>query len=259
MSGSSTHFSKGYRLDWTYKQAVYKSLESARCCVVRGQPRYSPLAVYSHMPSLFPPPLSPVLLEFSSLLITGAYHPSAPIHLALSSPRAIICAASRSALVSNLHQFNDAFLTEESGKGSTSGLTSKIEILYCSRVSDVQEPWFMVSCCQLSSKPCSSVSTLFPFSRGKTRRSGYRTYSSPSENNSTNITKHDHTCWAIEIFLEWRWKQQLDFSVRTLDGTWTVLFLIPDCHKETFCCPLILTLSIVFSSPSLSWKTCLRQ
>ncbi|KAH9482975.1 hypothetical protein JR316_0005075 [Psilocybe cubensis] len=82
------------------------------------------------MPSLFPPPLAPNIPEAPSLLVTGKYHPSAPIHLALSSHRAIVLSASRSDLVSDLQQFNDAFLNTESGKGSTSELSSRIEIFY---------------------------------------------------------------------------------------------------------------------------------
>ncbi|CAA7260156.1 unnamed protein product [Cyclocybe aegerita] len=89
--------------------------------------RDSPLHHHHHL-------LSP-LPRFSTLLITGPYHPSAPIHLTLSSKaatpesRAIILAPSRSALKGNLQQFNDAWLASRSGHGKMTELTLNDTIL----------------------------------------------------------------------------------------------------------------------------------
>ena len=79
--------------------------------------------------SMFPPP-GPQLPSFNTLLITGPYHPSAPIHLALSlDQRAILLSPSRDAFLEDLQQFNDSWLNSHSGKGRFTSLTSNISIL----------------------------------------------------------------------------------------------------------------------------------
>ncbi|KAF9550323.1 hypothetical protein CPC08DRAFT_647938 [Agrocybe pediades] len=87
------------------------------------------------MPTLFPSPPSTtkdlLLPEFSSLLITGSYHSSAPVHLSLSSAQhqSIIISPSKSAFSQDLQQFKDAWLTANSGHGSITALSSKISVL----------------------------------------------------------------------------------------------------------------------------------
>ncbi|KDR83339.1 hypothetical protein GALMADRAFT_55637 [Galerina marginata CBS 339.88] len=86
------------------------------------------------MTSLFPSP-HPPLPDFSTLLIAGPYHASAPIHLALSSnlntprSRTILFAPSRSTLKQDLQRFNDSWLTARSGNGATSELASNVIVL----------------------------------------------------------------------------------------------------------------------------------
>ncbi|KAF4619113.1 hypothetical protein D9613_005598 [Agrocybe pediades] len=86
------------------------------------------------MPTLFPSPPSTtkdlLLPEFSSLLITGSYHSSAPVHLSLSSAQhqSIIISPSKSAFSQDLQQFKDAWLTANSGHGSITALSSKISV-----------------------------------------------------------------------------------------------------------------------------------
>ncbi|KAF8164932.1 hypothetical protein B0H34DRAFT_687147 [Crassisporium funariophilum] len=87
------------------------------------------------MLSLFPPP-SPPAPEFRTLLVTGAYHPSAPIHLSFSfcsqAPRSrtILFTPSKSSITNRLQNFNDAWLTSNSGCGTISELASRISIFY---------------------------------------------------------------------------------------------------------------------------------
>ncbi|KAF8974772.1 hypothetical protein BDZ97DRAFT_1775307 [Flammula alnicola] len=87
------------------------------------------------MLSLFPQP-APALPNLSTLLIAGPYHPSAPIHLALtlnsenSKARTIILSPSRSVFKEDLLRFNDSWLNSHSGDGKISELTSNIVLFY---------------------------------------------------------------------------------------------------------------------------------
>lgn len=87
------------------------------------------------MLSLFPPPQPPPLPDFSTILITGSYHQSAPIHLALSANTinpygpAVIFAPSKETLKEGLQQLNDSWLTAHSGEGAITEITSKATVL----------------------------------------------------------------------------------------------------------------------------------
>ncbi|KAI0082597.1 hypothetical protein K474DRAFT_1655404 [Panus rudis PR-1116 ss-1] len=87
------------------------------------------------MASMFPAP-SPKLPEFRTLLIQGPYHPSAPIHLCLSHNathdpgKTLLLAPSRANLVSSLREFNDEWISEHGGDGSTHKLARDVNILY---------------------------------------------------------------------------------------------------------------------------------
>ncbi|KAF9481965.1 hypothetical protein BDN70DRAFT_991458 [Pholiota conissans] len=83
--------------------------------------------------SLFPEP-APSLPPFSSLLIAGPYHPSAPVHLAFTSagpksPVLLLC-PDRAKFNEEMVQFNDHWLNSQSGTGKNSKLTSYVSILY---------------------------------------------------------------------------------------------------------------------------------
>ena len=86
------------------------------------------------MTSLFPP-AGPQLPEFKSILITGNYHASAPIHLCLShalqpeTTRVVLVVASRSALTASLARLRDEWIDVHGGEGRTSGAASKVQIL----------------------------------------------------------------------------------------------------------------------------------
>ncbi|KAF8901696.1 hypothetical protein CPB84DRAFT_1679571 [Gymnopilus junonius] len=87
------------------------------------------------MLSLFPPPQPPSLPDFSTILITGPYHQSAPVHLALSSNTinptgsTVIFAPSKETLKEGLQQLNDCWLTAHSGQGAITEITSKATVL----------------------------------------------------------------------------------------------------------------------------------
>ncbi|KAH0587402.1 hypothetical protein H2248_006192 [Termitomyces sp. 'cryptogamus'] len=88
------------------------------------------------MPSLFPQ-CGPSLPPFSSLLITGDYHPSAPIYLCLSSisefvgpGKAILISSSRQSLKATLEHHNDEWLKVNSGNGSTTSSSSRVQLFY---------------------------------------------------------------------------------------------------------------------------------
>lgn len=88
------------------------------------------------MSSLFPDTLAGNSLPpFKTLLIKGPYHPSAPIHLCLShtsthpQSRSLFLTPSRTGLKDALAIFNDDWLTEKSGHGTVSEISSRIKIL----------------------------------------------------------------------------------------------------------------------------------
>ncbi|KDQ21053.1 hypothetical protein BOTBODRAFT_183713 [Botryobasidium botryosum FD-172 SS1] len=95
--------------------------------------------------SLFPDLTASTLLPpFRTLLITGCYPPSAPIHLALShlsgqnsatgilrkKQRVLLITPSRGDFSSRLEAYNDERLNAQSGHGQMTHLLSKIDILY---------------------------------------------------------------------------------------------------------------------------------
>src|ERR1700761_66213 len=86
------------------------------------------------MTSLFPLP-SPTFPDFSSLVISGSLHCSAPIHFCLthlaSRPRkkAIFLTPSRSTFVEALQNFNDDWLNECGGYGAVSSVLSRVTAL----------------------------------------------------------------------------------------------------------------------------------
>ncbi|KAK7054147.1 hypothetical protein R3P38DRAFT_3386287 [Favolaschia claudopus] len=87
------------------------------------------------MASLFP--AGPVLPEFKSLIVKGLYHPSAPIHLALShcdkfpnGTRVLIVAPSRETTVTALQEHNDDWMSLHAGTGNTLRLASCTTVYY---------------------------------------------------------------------------------------------------------------------------------
>jgi hypothetical protein len=86
------------------------------------------------MPSLFPHP-GPQLPSFKTLLVKGNYHPSAPIHLSLSlitrlnDSEAVIITPSRQKFATALQEYNDEWLTSNSGLGATTCLSSRVKLL----------------------------------------------------------------------------------------------------------------------------------
>ncbi|KAJ7284095.1 hypothetical protein C8J57DRAFT_1294378 [Mycena rebaudengoi] len=86
------------------------------------------------MASLFPS--GPKLPEFASLLVKGSYHPSAPIHLALShaahfpGTRTLLITPSRQTMVLALQNYNDDWISTHSGKGKTLDLASLATAYY---------------------------------------------------------------------------------------------------------------------------------
>lgn len=84
------------------------------------------------MASIFPPVRdSPQLPEFKSLIVKGAYHPSAPIHFCLSRPEstAILLSPSGGRFTAALEEFNDAWLNDHGGNGAVASSLSRIKIL----------------------------------------------------------------------------------------------------------------------------------
>ncbi|KAF9224288.1 hypothetical protein BS17DRAFT_779595 [Gyrodon lividus] len=81
---------------------------------------------------LFPEP-EPCLPRFTTLLIYGPYHPSAPIHLCLSlepGDKAMLFTPSRQLLLDSLRNYNDEWLNSYSGTGSVSSISSRTKIFY---------------------------------------------------------------------------------------------------------------------------------
>lgn len=88
------------------------------------------------MSSLFPPLAhAPLLPVFDSLLITGSFHPTAPIHLCLShlsrgqDLEAIIITPSRQAIIQALQEYHDDWLTANSGTGRYTDVSSRVKVL----------------------------------------------------------------------------------------------------------------------------------
>ncbi|KAK0467942.1 uncharacterized protein EV420DRAFT_1635211 [Desarmillaria tabescens] len=86
------------------------------------------------MLSLFPG-FEPQLPSFTSLLIQGPYHASAPIHLALShtsqanSSSAIFLSPSNQLVTVALKEYNDSWLAIHSGQGRVSEMSSRVKML----------------------------------------------------------------------------------------------------------------------------------
>lgn len=86
------------------------------------------------MLSLFPPP-GPLLPPFFSLLATGAFHPSAPLHLAIGhvqeSPKneVLVLSPSRQRLEQKLASALDEWLLSSGTSNEARAVLSKITIL----------------------------------------------------------------------------------------------------------------------------------
>ena len=91
------------------------------------------------MTTVFPLP-SPTLPEFTTLLLKGPYHASAPIHLCLThlanrpGSRAVLLTPSRENFVAALRDFNDDWLNECGGYGTVSQILSRVDVLSVSFV-----------------------------------------------------------------------------------------------------------------------------
>ncbi len=89
------------------------------------------------MTSVFPLP-SPTLPEFTTLLLRGPYHASAPVHLCLThlanrpGSRAVLLTPSRENFVTALRNFNDDWLNECGGYGAVSQALSRVDVLFVS-------------------------------------------------------------------------------------------------------------------------------
>ena len=83
---------------------------------------------------MFPLP-SPTLPEFTTLLLKGPYHASAPIHLCLThlasrpGSRAVLLTPSRHNFVAALRDLNDDWLNECGGYGTVSEVLSRVDVL----------------------------------------------------------------------------------------------------------------------------------
>jgi hypothetical protein len=88
----------------------------------------------ARMSSLFPPP-GPQLPPFKTLLVKGKYHSSAPIHLSLSHIarsndfEVIIITPSRQKIATALQEYNDDWLTANSGLGAITCISSRVKLL----------------------------------------------------------------------------------------------------------------------------------
>ena len=93
----------------------------------------------SEMTTLFPLP-SPALPEFTTLLLKGPYHASAPIHLCLThlanrpGSRAVLLTPSRDNFVAALRDLNDDWLNECGGYGTVTQVLSRVDVLSVSFV-----------------------------------------------------------------------------------------------------------------------------
>jgi hypothetical protein len=89
----------------------------------------------NEMTTVFPLP-SPTLPNFTTLLLKGPYHASAPIHLCLThlanrpESRAVLLTPSRENFVAALRDFNDDWLNECGGYGAVSQVLSRVDVLF---------------------------------------------------------------------------------------------------------------------------------
>jgi hypothetical protein len=89
------------------------------------------------MTTVFPLP-SPTLPDFTTLLLKGPYHASAPIHLCLThlanrpESRAVLLTPSRENFASALRDFNDDWVNECGGYGAVSQVLSRVDVLFVS-------------------------------------------------------------------------------------------------------------------------------
>ena len=110
------------------------------------------------MTTLFPLP-SPALPEFTTLLLKGPYHASAPIHLCLThlanrpGSRAVLLTPSRDNFVAALRDLNDDWLNECGGYGVVTQVLSRVDVLLVSSV-----VWFFASSCDTSQAKTSALS-----------------------------------------------------------------------------------------------------
>jgi hypothetical protein len=87
------------------------------------------------MASLFPLP-SPALPDFASIVISGPFHASAPLHLCLthlaSRPRAqaVFLTPSRANFLKSMVHFNDDWFNECGGYGAVTSVLSRVISLY---------------------------------------------------------------------------------------------------------------------------------
>ncbi|KAH9062206.1 hypothetical protein EDB87DRAFT_326171 [Lactarius vividus] len=87
------------------------------------------------MTTLFPLP-SPALPEFTTLLLKGPFHASAPIHLCLThlanrpGTCAVLLTPSRDNFVAALRDLNDDWLNECGGFGAVYEVLSRVEVFY---------------------------------------------------------------------------------------------------------------------------------
>jgi hypothetical protein len=87
------------------------------------------------MTTVFPLP-GPTLPEFTTLLLKGPYHASAPVHLCLThlanrpGTRAILLSPSRDNFIAALRDLNDDWLNECGGFGAVSQVLSRVDVLF---------------------------------------------------------------------------------------------------------------------------------
>ncbi|KAH9960499.1 hypothetical protein BC827DRAFT_402125 [Russula dissimulans] len=87
------------------------------------------------MTTVFPLP-SPTLPEFTTLLLKGPFHASAPIHLCLThlanrpGSRAVLFTPSRENFITALRDLNDDWLNECGGYGAVSQVLSRVDVFY---------------------------------------------------------------------------------------------------------------------------------
>ena len=87
------------------------------------------------MTTVFPLP-NPTLPEFTTLLLKGPYHASAPIHLCLThlanrpGSRAVLLTPSRENFVAALRDFDDDWLNECGGYGAVTQVLSRVDVLF---------------------------------------------------------------------------------------------------------------------------------
>ncbi|KAJ7639106.1 hypothetical protein FB45DRAFT_695854, partial [Roridomyces roridus] len=81
-------------------------------------------------------PSGPQLPDFDSMVVKGSYHPSAPIHCALSNAssfpdtQTLLVTPSRESISSALQNYNDDWIVRHSGEGNVLDLSSRITVLY---------------------------------------------------------------------------------------------------------------------------------